>query len=137
MNAVGPRVRRMGDVTWHRPEYFDRRDALVTMAEIAQLAETPLRTVQSWAHVHAATWPRPVMSIATTAAQPRHYYDPSEVVAWLLECRPRAKRGVEPARLERVLAEMDDRIEHHEAEIRHLVAMQSRMTEALHGTPVR
>jgi hypothetical protein len=137
MSSVGPRVRRMGDTTWHRPEYVGERESLIPMSEVAEIAEAPVPTVQYWPRSHARTWPKVVMSVTTTAGQERHYYDPAEIVAWLLEFRPRTKRGVEPARIERLLGDMDDRIENLESEIRHLVAVQRRMEQSLRASAVR
>lgn len=128
MADFGPRVRRMGNVTWHRTGF--RIEELIPMSEVAELAEAPLRTVQGWPMAYPGTWPRIVASIPGPGAQPRYYYDPAEIVAWLLEFRPGSRRGVEPARLERLMADIDERIEH-------LQAARARMDLALEGVVVR
>lgn len=128
MADFGPRQRQMGTITWHRTGF--QIEQLMTMAEIADLAEARLPTVQSWPRVYPGTWPRIVASVTASGPQPRYYYDPAEIVTWLLECRPGSKRGVEPARLERVIADIDDRIEH-------LRAVRARMDRALEGVVVR
>lgn len=128
MADFGPRVHRMGNITWHRTGF--RIEQLVTMVEIADLAEARLPTVQTWPRAYAATWPLIVASVAGKGPQPRYYYDPAEIVAWLLEFRPGSKRGVEPARLERVIADIDDRIEH-------LQAVRARMDRTLERVAVR
>lgn len=128
MADFGPRVHRMGNITWHRTGF--RMEQLITINEVADLAEARLPTVQTWPRSHSDTWPRIVASVAGRGPQPRYYYDPAEIIAWLLEFRPGSKRGVEPARLGRVIAEIDDRIEH-------LQAARARMDLALEGVVVR
>lgn len=128
MADFGPRLHRIGDITWHRTGF--KIEQLMTMAEIADLAEARLPTVQAWPRMHPGTWPPIVASVAGRGPQPRYYYDPAEIVAWLLEFRPGSKRGVEPARLERVVADIDHRIEH-------LQAVRARMDRALQGVVVR
>lgn len=128
MADFGRRMDHIGDITWHRPGFTIEQ--LITMAEIAEIAETPLPTAQSWPRIHTATWPRIVASVTHRGPRPRYYYDPAEVVAWLLEFRPGSRRGVEPARLERLLAEIDDRIEH-------LQAVRARIQQAMEGATVR
>lgn len=128
MPDLGPHAHRMGTITWHRTGY--RFEQLISWAEIAELAEAPVPTVQNWPRVHPGTWPSIVASMTGRGPQPRYYYDPAEVVAWLLEFRPGSKRGVEPARLERVVADIDDRIEH-------LQAVRDRMDRTLQGVVVR
>lgn len=128
MTDFGPRVRRMGNTTWHRAGF--KLKELVTMEEIADLAEVRLATARTWPATYPGTWPHIVASVAGRGPQPRYYYDPAEIVAWLLEFRPGSRRGVEPARLERLSADIDDRIEH-------LQAVRARMDRALQSVVVR
>jgi hypothetical protein len=128
MADIGPRSPRMGTITWHRPGFS--MEQLITINEVAELAEARLPTVRTWPRAYSGTWPAIVASVAGRGPQPQYYYDPAEVVAWLLEFRPGSKRGVEPARLERVIADIDDRIEH-------LQAVRARMDRTLERVAVR
>ncbi|MFB7289004.1 helix-turn-helix transcriptional regulator [Actinacidiphila glaucinigra] len=73
-------------VVWHRPEYQDRGDQLVSLAQVAELAGVTRAAVSNWRRRH--NFPAPAMTAGRTV-----WVVCSEVAAWLDTERPKATRG--------------------------------------------
>ncbi|MFE9936349.1 helix-turn-helix transcriptional regulator [Streptomyces hirsutus] len=68
-------------ITWHRPEYRDRGDQLISLAQVANLADVTRAAVSNWRHRH--DFPAPAMTAGRTVWVVR-----AEAEHWLTTQRP-------------------------------------------------
>lgn len=126
----------IGEIIWHRPEYYGRQDELINATDIARLAGASRSTVDNWRTKYRDTFPPVVMAVTVTAANAAYYYAPAEVAQWLLEHRPGPKRAAEAQRLAVAVDDLYFEIEEAETRVRHLRALRQQIAAALTGAAV-
>ena len=92
-------------ITWHRSEYRDRGDQLISLAQVASLAGVTRAAVSNWRRRH--DFPAPAMTAGRTVWVVRE-----EAEHWLATQRPQAARPRTKsagARTLKVLAELEAR----------------------------
>lgn len=92
-------------ITWHRPEYRDRGDQLISLAQVASLAGVTRAAVSNWRRRH--DFPAPAMTAGRTVWVVRE-----EAQHWLATQRPNtARTGTESTgtRARKTLAALEAR----------------------------
>ncbi|MFI5859173.1 helix-turn-helix transcriptional regulator [Streptomyces parvulus] len=90
-------------ITWHRPEYRDQGDQLISLAEVASLAGVTRAAVSNWRRRH--DFPAPAMTAGRTVWVVR-----VEAETWLATQRSQSRRATGPgARAMKMLAALEAR----------------------------
>lgn len=93
-------------ITWHRPEYRDQLDLLISLAEVAELAGVTRAAVSNWRHRH--DFPTPAMTAGRTV-----WVVLSEAEQWLAAKRtkrdPASAAAAAAARLETTITALENR----------------------------
>lgn len=100
-------------ITWHRPEYRDRGDQLISLAQVASLAGVTRAAVSNWRRRH--DFPAAAMTAGRTVWVVRE-----EAAHWLATQRPGAARTATKstsARSLKALAALEAREQKQAAEL--------------------
>jgi predicted DNA-binding transcriptional regulator AlpA len=89
-------------IEWHRPEYRDRGDQLISLAQVAVLAGVTRAAVSNWRQRH--DFPTPAMTAGRTVWVVR-----DEAKHWLTTQRPRTTRMPRDASASKALAVLEAR----------------------------